>query len=161
MRKVRIAGELLERIKAEAVAGYPDEVCGFLFSSAANVGGELRAVTSAEAAPNEFDGERHRRFVIPAGELRLAEARGERRDEVVVGFYHSHPDHPAVPSAFDVDHAWPWYTYLVVSVEASGPKELGAFELDAERRRFVPCDLTLAPMPLQVGPETMLPPMRP
>jgi proteasome lid subunit RPN8/RPN11 len=62
---------------------------------------------------------------------------------VVSGFYHSHPDHPALPSAFDTEHAWPWYTYVVVSVDAHGVRGVGAFELDAERQRFLPCELAV------------------
>lgn len=67
------------------------------------------------------------------------------RAEVVSGFYHSHPDHPAKPSAFDTEHAGPWYTYPVVSVEPGGPREVGAFELDAEHQRFHLCPLEVLP----------------
>ena len=54
----------------------------------------------------------------------------------MVGFYHSHPDHPALPSPFDEEHAWPWYSYLVLAVDHGTPGALGGFELDPDRRTF-------------------------
>ena len=136
MRTVEIGADLVRRIEAEARAAYPDEACGFLFSAATGANGEPRVVSTVEAAANEFPGERRRRFVITPEELRAAEARGAGRGEVVSGFYHSHPDHPARPSAFDTEHAWPWYAYLVVSVDSAGACTVGAFELDAEGGQF-------------------------
>jgi proteasome lid subunit RPN8/RPN11 len=144
MRSVRVPQELIDRVSAEARASYPDEACGFLLSAEGDSDGPRRTVSSALPAPNEFDGERRRRFVISPTALRLAEETAAVRGEVVVGFYHSHPDHPAIPSAFDAEHAWPWYTYLVVSVDATGVRGVGAFELDAERRSFDPSDLAVA-----------------
>lgn len=81
---------------------------------------------------------RGRRFVILPEELRRFETSLERTGESLVGFYHSHPDHPAVPSLFDQEHAWPWYSYLVLSVEHGRAGEIGVFELSAEDRRFSP-----------------------
>ena len=145
MRTVRIGQDLLEQIERQAAGDYPDETCGFLFSGAEEAYATTRAVRSIEPVPNSFDGERRRRFVISPMELRVAEERAAGRSEVVSGFYHSHPDHPAVPSAFDAEHAWPWYTYLVVSVGARGPQGVGAFELEADRPRFRPCKLDVHP----------------
>jgi proteasome lid subunit RPN8/RPN11 len=54
----------------------------------------------------------------------------------VIGFYHSHPDHPAVPSQFDLDHAWPVYSYLIVSVIQGQSAELTSWELVEDRSRF-------------------------
>ncbi|HYA10989.1 MAG TPA: M67 family metallopeptidase [Thermoplasmata archaeon] len=146
---------LLATIEHEARASYPDEACGFLLSKAADADEPLRAVVGTEAAPNEVDGERRRRFVITAAGLRAAEARATARGEVVSGFYHSHPDHPARPSAFDTEHAWPWYTYVVVSVDRAGACDAGAFELAAEGGAFRRCELRLGadvPAPHTPGP---------
>lgn len=145
MRTIRIHRDLLDRIEVEARAGYPEEACGFLCSPSAAADAPERIVSSVEGAANEVVGERRRRFVIMPEGLRAAEERASARAEVVSGFYHSHPDHPALPSTFDTDHAWPWYTYLVVSVDGGGACTSGAFELEAERRRFVPCELAVDP----------------
>ena len=61
-------------------------------------------------------------------------ARGKRLD--VVGFYHSHPDEPAVPSRYDLDHAWPTYSYIVVSVEGGKAVALRSWEMQSDRSRF-------------------------
>jgi len=139
MREVRLRSAVLDTIQAEARASYPEEACGFLYSPAVDSEGPVRTIVSASPAPNEVDAERGRRFVISAEGLRAAELAAAGRDEAVSGFYHSHPDHPAVPSAFDTEHAWPWYTYLVVSVNRAGDCVVGAFELASEGRGFRPC----------------------
>ena len=51
----------------------------------------------------------------------------------IVGYYHSHPDHPAVPSAYDTAHAWPWYSYLIVRIEQGQPREAASYTLDPDR----------------------------
>jgi proteasome lid subunit RPN8/RPN11 len=66
--------------------------------------------------------------------------RGERYAQTraleVVGFYHSHPDHPAIPSQYDLDHAWPVYSYIVVSVKAGHAEQLRSWEMEPDRSRF-------------------------
>ncbi len=141
MRAVRLPEELLLALQDHARATYPDECCGFLLAresteAATEVAAGSREIVRIEPAPNDFDGERRRRFLLRPDELRGAEARAAERQEVVVGFYHSHPDHPARPSLFDQEHAWPWYTYLVVRVTARGAGDVGAFELDPLSREF-------------------------
>ena len=54
----------------------------------------------------------------------------------VVGFYHSHPDHPAVPSQYDLDHAWPLYSYIVVSIRLGQGEDLRSWEMQSDRSRF-------------------------
>jgi proteasome lid subunit RPN8/RPN11 len=139
---VRIAPGAIDQIRRHADRSYPEECCGFLLSpeGAAEPGGGRRVV-GVEAAPNRSEGERHRRFVILPQELEAAEARACADGQVVSGFYHSHPDHPASPSQFDQEHAWPWYTYLIVAVTNSGEEgPIGAFELDPDRGSFRPLD---------------------
>ncbi|MGI0128546.1 MAG: Mov34/MPN/PAD-1 family protein, partial [Thermoplasmata archaeon] len=91
----------------------------------------------------EYGGGRRRRFEIRPEELRAMDERLDGGPDSVVGFYHSHPDHPARPSEFDRDHAWPWYLYLVQSVERGRAGAVGVFELDPERREFEEVTLEL------------------
>lgn len=145
MRAVRLPAPLLGEIRAHGRATYPEECCGFLIGGVGESDDPTeRAIVALERAGNEFDGERRRRFLIPPEELRLLERRLERTNQTVVGFYHSHPDHPARPSQFDQDHAWPWYTYLVLSVTAVETPAVGAFELDPDSSTFreVPLSIT-------------------
>jgi proteasome lid subunit RPN8/RPN11 len=123
-------GDVLERIRDLGARTYPDECCGALI---ARRPGEI-----AEAFPisNTTDGERRRRFLIGPDEYRAAEARAAEIDGDVIGFYHSHPDHPAVPSAFDLEHAWPNLSYVIVSVRAGRPEQARSWRLRGDRSAF-------------------------
>jgi proteasome lid subunit RPN8/RPN11 len=144
---VSVSGAVLASIRSAAVTAYPDECCGFLLSPEEGAGPTAeRRVIAASPSENRAPEGRRRRFVIPASELRSAEENASRDGRVVSGFYHSHPDHPAQPSEFDRDHAWPWYTYLVVSVLGGRAVEpVGAFELDPDRREFFEVPLSVQP----------------
>lgn len=146
MKEVAVSDAFLQEMKAHARESYPDECCGFLIGVAPETEGERRRTISAlERARNEFDGERRRRFLILPEELRDIERRMEQSGRAIVGFYHSHPDHPARPSLYDQDHAWPWYSYLVLSVTATGVPSVAAFELDADTSTFHETPLVVVP----------------
>jgi proteasome lid subunit RPN8/RPN11 len=137
MRPVGLAVGLLGEMRRHSRETYPDECCGFLVALPdPSLPDAPRSVVAVERAPNEFAGERRRRFVIRAEELRSAERRFEGSGRLIAGFYHSHPDHPALPSAFDQEHAWPWYTYVVLSVTATDTPAVGAFELEGDSGVF-------------------------
>ncbi len=137
MRAVVVPEALLREMRAHARETYPDECCGFLVAEPDPTDeGAARTVVEVHRASNDFEGERRRRFVIRPEELRDAERSVEPTGRVIGGFYHSHPDHPARPSSFDQEHAWPWYTYLVLSTTAQDVPAVGAFELDGESGTF-------------------------
>ncbi len=129
-----------DSIAAHGRRAYPEEACGFLVGK--EVGGiDTRGIDRAIATENAAGVDRRRRFVIPAEELRTAEARLVGTGETVLGFYHSHPDGPGRPSALDEAAAWPGYTYVVIGVRAGRADEPGAFELDAITGRLDPAPL--------------------
>ena len=128
---IRIALTLLDGIRQAVRNGYPEEVCGVLLGSEAAEGG--RVIVRAVPVDNAREEERSRRYLIPADRLREIESSARRDGLDVVGFYHSHPDHPALPSSYDRDHAWPWYTYLIVSVSAANGTVARAWKLAEDR----------------------------
>jgi proteasome lid subunit RPN8/RPN11 len=137
VRPVQVLPALLDSIARHAEATYPDECCGFLIAPPDPIeDGRPRRIVAVLPAANEFEGERRRRFLLRPEELRAAERTLDGTGEVVAGFYHSHPDHPARPSLFDQEHAWPWYTYLVTAVTSRRAGETRAFELDADSGVF-------------------------
>jgi proteasome lid subunit RPN8/RPN11 len=145
VRALSLTAPLVGEMTAHAREAYPDECCGFLLGPFPPPDGEtVRRVSTVERAENDFVGERRRRFLIRPEELRELERRTEREGRAVLGFYHSHPDHPARPSLFDQEHAWPWYAYVVLSVTSANVASLGAFELDAESSTFHELPLTIA-----------------
>ena|SRR5688572_784855 len=133
MSIVRIAAATLHDIAAHAAAAYPEECCGVLLGVDA---GDERVISSAIAVQNERADERTRRYVIEADTILLAEATARELGVEIVGFYHSHPDHPAEPSTFDRDHSWPWYTYIIVPSRRDGAGTARAWRLQDDRAAF-------------------------
>ncbi|HXQ79144.1 MAG: M67 family metallopeptidase [Thermoplasmata archaeon] len=151
MKEVAVSAGFMDEMRAHARESYPDECCGILIGATSEPDGERRrTILAVERSRNEFDGERRRRFLILPEELREVERRTERAGRAVVGFYHSHPDHPAQPSQYDQDHAWPWYTYLILAVTASDVPRVAAFELDADTSTFQETGLVVAPEPVSL-----------
>jgi cysteine synthase B len=126
---VEIAGAALERIRAHAAAAYPEECCGALIGA----GGR---VVHAVPLDNESPDTRARRFLVGPVEYRIAEARAKEADGELLGFYHSHPDHPAVPSGFDLEHAWPNFSYVIVSARREGPGDTRSWRLREDRSGY-------------------------
>jgi proteasome lid subunit RPN8/RPN11 len=88
-------------------------------------------------------GERRRRFLIGPAEYRAAERRAAETGVQLLGFYHSHPDHPAEPSTFDLEHAWPNLSYLIVSVRGGRPVDARSWRLKPDRSGYDEEQVTL------------------
>jgi proteasome lid subunit RPN8/RPN11 len=108
---------------------YPHECCGALV-------GRDGQVTAAVALPNMTDEGPRRRFLVRPSDYRLAEQRATELGGELLGFYHSHPDHPARPSQFDLDHAWPNFAYVIVSVATGTSGDMTVWWLKEDRSRF-------------------------
>jgi proteasome lid subunit RPN8/RPN11 len=108
---------------------YPNECCGALI-------GRDRVVLDTAALPNTTEEGARRRFLVRPADYRAAEARARERGQELLGFYHSHPDHPARPSQYDLDHAWPFFSYVIVSVVAGEPADLRSWRLRDDRSQF-------------------------
>jgi proteasome lid subunit RPN8/RPN11 len=127
--------EQYRQIEAEGVAAYPNECCGIIYGT--DRGGE-RIVRSLEAVQNAFDAvEQYHRFSISPQQLMAADRKAGERGELVLGFYHSHPDHPARPSEYDREHAWPFYSYVIVAIHKHEPKDMTCWLLDDATEQFV------------------------
>jgi proteasome lid subunit RPN8/RPN11 len=130
---LKLTAEVAERIRAHGAQSYPYECCGALLGSD---GPEGRDAWDLVALENfRQDSPRNRFLVRPEDVLRVEKAARERRLDLI-GWYHSHPDAPARPSEFDREHAWPWYSYVIVSVEAAQPRQMSSWRLTDDRRRF-------------------------
>jgi proteasome lid subunit RPN8/RPN11 len=117
-------------IRDHGARAYPDECCGAL------LGDESGQVVEALELSNTSSLERRRRFLIGPDEYRAAEKRATEIGQTLIGFYHSHPNHPAIPSAFDLEHAWPNMRYLIVSVRGGRPEEARTWRLREDRTGF-------------------------
>ena len=124
-----------EHIRRHGESDYPHECCGLLVGHFAGDGRKIVSETFPISNAREEAAKRNR-FLIRPEELMRGEGHARERKLDVVGFYHSHPDHPAVPSGFDLEHAWPTYSYIIVSVREGRAGDLRSWEMEADRSRF-------------------------
>jgi proteasome lid subunit RPN8/RPN11 len=96
----------------------------------------MKIVVDVWRAENTHEDERSRRFLIEPLKIKEFEERAAERDMDVLGFYHSHPDHPAEPSQYDREHAWPFYSYVIVSVGENGVEDLRSWVLRDDRSGY-------------------------
>ena len=139
---LRLRASLAVEIHAELCRAYPEEGCGVLVGR--DLGG-AREVERAIAFENRREDSRHNRYLIAPEQFLAAEKEARAAGLDVVGFFHSHPDHPARPSAFDLENAWPFYSYLIVSVERGRAADSRSWRLAEDRSAFEPETLEILP----------------
>jgi proteasome lid subunit RPN8/RPN11 len=130
-----LAPNLVKEISEHGAKDYPHECCGALLGTDDAAGREVRSLFPLI---NRRDDSPRNRFSITPEDFRAAERIATERGLDLLGWYHSHPDHPARPSEFDREHAWPWYSYVIVSVETGNPKDLTSWRLEDDRSKFQP-----------------------
>ena len=118
-RRLAITADVDQAIRRHGQEAYPHECCGALV-------GRGDHVTEIVALPNTTEEGPRRRFLIRPSDYRDAERRASELGAELLGFYHSHPDHPARPSQYDLDHAWPTFAYVIVAVAGDGPERRSA-----------------------------------
>jgi len=133
---LQLSSELENNIRADGETAYPNECCGVLIGEIDNEG--IKTVKNTLTIDNaKEDAEQYHRFLITPEDMMKAEqiARSMKLD--VIGFYHSHPDHPSAPSGYDKDHALPFYSYVIVSVDKGKAQILTSWKLTDDRSDFV------------------------
>ena len=138
---LRLSDELAQRIRSHGEASYPHECCGALLGRG---DGAEREIVDLLPLENRNGNSPRNRFAISPEDFLSAEKVTSERGLDLVGWYHSHPDHPALPSEFDRAHAWPWYSYVIVSVAQGRAGQITAWRLDDNRTRFTPDRLEIA-----------------
>jgi proteasome lid subunit RPN8/RPN11 len=137
--KLWISPELAENIRRHGVETYPHECCGALLGRDASLAGESvkpREVVDLFPLVNRRDDSPRNRFSVAPLDVIEADREAQSRGLDVIGWYHSHPDHPAKPSDYDREHAWPWYSYIIVSVRAGVPREMTSWRLKDGREAY-------------------------
>lgn len=129
-----LPANLARQIEREGAETYPNECCGIMYGRDTEKG---RVVEVLEPVANVFDEvERYHRFSISPQQLMAAEKRAGDEGRLVLGFYHSHPDHPARPSEYDRQHAWPFYSYVIVAIAKRDPVDMTSWLLDDATETF-------------------------
>jgi proteasome lid subunit RPN8/RPN11 len=123
----------MEAIEAHGAEGYPDEICGVMLGTLAD-----RAVTEVRRARNIIvERSRDRYEIDPRDHIRI-QREADATGVDIVGYYHSHPDHPAQASRFDTERAWSGYVYVIVSIQAGKAVDANAFVTDQDGGPFRP-----------------------
>ncbi|MGB7159135.1 MAG: M67 family metallopeptidase [Tepidisphaeraceae bacterium] len=136
-----LPSDLARAIEREGSAAYPNECCGILFGrdvdgKAVTSGRAHRVVERLEPVTNSYTAEeQYHRFSIEPQDLMRAE-KSAQSGQLVIGFYHSHPDHPARPSETDRQAAWPFYSYVIVSIGKGQPLDMTSWLLDEATETF-------------------------
>src|ERR1043165_4504100 len=131
---IAVNEEQLAAMRAHGERDYPYECCGLMLG---RFDGTIKRVAETYAISNAREEEAKRnRFLIRPEELMRGEKYAREKGLDVVGFYHSHPDDVAVPSQYDLEHAWPTYSYIVMSVEKGRATDLRSWEMESDRSRF-------------------------
>jgi proteasome lid subunit RPN8/RPN11 len=138
--RLRLTSQVHEQIRSHGERGYPHEVCGALLGrevDAPGAGAALREVAAAFPLENRREeGAQHNRFSVTPEDVLRAERAARDSGLDLLGWYHTHPDHPARPSEFDRDHAWPWYSYVILSVAARVPGDMTSWRLADDRSAY-------------------------
>jgi proteasome lid subunit RPN8/RPN11 len=130
-----IGDSQLSEIRNHGKNDYPYECCGLLIGTFDGDGRKTVRETYAISNAREEEAKRNR-FLITPDELMRGERYAASKNLDVIGFYHSHPDSPAVPSQYDLEHAWPTYSYIVMSVNDREARDLYSWEMETDRSRF-------------------------
>ncbi|MDR1529190.1 MAG: M67 family metallopeptidase [Burkholderiales bacterium] len=128
---------LVEAIRQEGEKTYPNECCGFILGQIKEDGVKeaetLIPIKNAREAEEQYH-----RFEIGPEDFIKADNQARKENQEIIGFYHSHPDHPAYPSEYDREHALPFYSYIIVSVDKGTASAITSWELEAsDRSRFI------------------------
>ena len=124
---LRLPPALKEQLEAMVRAGYPEETCGVLFGRQSADTVEVLDLRQARNLNRERANDRYQ---LDPADFLAADQSARERGQQIVGIWHSHPDHPARPSATDRAGAWAGWSYLIVSVTPDGVTELRSWRLN-------------------------------
>jgi len=138
-----------QEMRTHGERDYPFECCGLMLGRFDN--SRKQVVETYPISNAREEAAKRNRFLIRPEELMRGEKYAREKGLDVVGFYHSHPDDRAVPSQYDLEHAWPTYSYIVIAVEKGQAVDLRSWEMEPDRSRFNEEEI-LTPSPSGRGP---------
>jgi proteasome lid subunit RPN8/RPN11 len=139
---IELTQEHRAAIEAHGQETFPNECCGFMLGT---LNGDDRGVAELMRAANDREDEaKYNRFLITPEAFMRGEKAARMKGLDIVGFYHSHPNAPARPSQYDLDHAWPVYSYVIVSIQDGTAADMTSWRLKEDRSAFDPEDIRTA-----------------
>jgi proteasome lid subunit RPN8/RPN11 len=134
MSVINLTHYIIDQFKKHGESDYPHECCGFILGNFAEHDSTGREYLPAT---NTKEGNRERRFLIDPMAYQKAEDEADKRGLSVISIVHSHPDHPDEPSDFDRDHAWPGFSYIIISVKNGKSISYKSWQLHSDRNFFI------------------------
>jgi len=134
MSAINLTQKIIDQFSAHGEAEFPHECCGFILG---NFKGDESFSLEYLPAANTKEENRERRFLIDPMAYQKAEDEADERDLSVISIVHSHPDHPDKPSDFDRDHAWPGFSYIIISVQSGKAVSYRSWQLNEDRKIFI------------------------
>jgi len=131
---IRLRSEHMLEIESHGELTYPRECCGLLLGRISN---DEKIIMQILPVENEREAsQQNNRFLISPRTMFDSQKIARTNKMDVLGFYHSHPDAEACPSQFDLDHAWPFYAYVILSVKKGKTKKMTCWKLSKDRSIF-------------------------
>lgn len=130
---IKIKNEHRRAMEAHGEQTYPHECCGLMLGRVVD---GTRVVEEVKPVNNARLDSPRNRYLIPPDEVVKGDRQARERGLDIIGFYHSHPDVVARPSEFDREHAWPWYSYVIVSIREGRAMDLHSWVLRDDRSQF-------------------------
>ena len=134
MSVINLTHEIIQQFMKHAESDYPHECCGFILGNFAD---QDSTGTEYLPATNTKEENRERRFLIDPMLYQKAEDKADERGLSIISIVHSHPDHPDKPSDFDRDHAWPGFSYIIISVQNGRAVSYRSWQLNVDRKFFI------------------------
>lgn len=132
--KIQIPSELLDQIQAHGENAYPYEGAGLMLGDEEE---GTRTIKDLLFLDNKREkSSQHNRYLITAEDMLRGEKEAARQDLSILGIFHSHPDHPNLPSEYDREFAIPWYSYLITSVNNAKAAGSRCWRLEDNRESF-------------------------
>ncbi|KXK30660.1 MAG: hypothetical protein UZ01_01329 [Candidatus Brocadia sinica] len=129
---LRIDNDKLREIEEQVKKSYPSECCGLLIG----VNTFEKRVVEVRHVQNKNTERTHDRYEIEGKEFLKIDREATKKGLQIIGIYHSHPDHPAIPSVFDTEHAWFGYSYMIAAIENGARIEIKSWVFDEEKKQF-------------------------
>ncbi len=134
MHKIILHQNIIDDFINHAQGEYPHECCGFIL-------GEFKSNDSVAlkyiSVENKKQENRERRFLIDPSAYQKAEDEADKHKLSIISIVHSHPDHPDKPSDFDLNHAWPGFSYIIISIKNGKFQSYRSWQLNQDRSTFI------------------------
>jgi proteasome lid subunit RPN8/RPN11 len=133
MSSITLSNKIVKQFITQAEREYPYECCGFILGEFSENGTNATEYIPADNSKGE---NRKRRFLIDPLAYQNAEDKADELGLSVISIVHSHPDHPDHPSEFDREHAWPGFSYIIISVQKGKSVSYKSWQLVEDRTQF-------------------------